>query len=83
MCKLPPGPNILGELPQADGFEINERVSDILRKKKLQILIQISVYKTEQQVGTVWAKAGSKTTSYLLGCPICFKNSPRSLQKPT
>lgn len=52
-----PIPDILGELPQAQEFEINQRVSDFfffLSKRTLfskQILISLPGHKPEQRVG--------------------------------
>lgn len=74
MHKLP-SPNILGELPQAEDFEINQRISDFFLKQentlffspKADLLISIPLYKQ----GATWAKAGGGARAPLTRFPLC------------
>ena len=54
VCELP-STDILGALPQAQDFEINQRVSDFFLSKRTlfskQILISLPGHKPEQRVG--------------------------------
>lgn len=83
-----PSTNILGELPQAKDFEINQRVSDFflfLSKRTLfskQILISLPVHKPEQMAEAAGAKAeGGRPESHPLGPPFSPEKNTCGLQK--